>query len=114
MWVDLLRPGQRLSTINLYHSIYAVVPMGTISGNPCVAHESAPHWPFMGPWDSKNPLLFDMVDRYLRRMGDKTIPNSAGPRLEWFYPPWVAGIDVPQSMRFGFFVSFTNKNVFNL
>ena len=36
-----------------------------------------------------------VVDRYLRRMGDKTIPNSAEPRLESFYLPFVAGIDLP-------------------
>ena len=35
------------------------------------------------------------VDRYLRFMGDKTIPDSAEPRLESFYPPFVAGIDLP-------------------
>ena len=35
------------------------------------------------------------VDRYLRLMGDKTIPDSAEPCLESFYPPWVAGIDLP-------------------
>ena len=35
------------------------------------------------------------VDRYLRLMGDKTIPDSAEPRLESFYPPFVAGIDLP-------------------
>ena len=34
------------------------------------------------------------VDRYLRLMGDKTIPDSAEPRLESFYPPFVAGIDL--------------------
>ena len=28
-------------------------------------------------------------------MGDKTIPDSAEPRLESFYPPFVAGIDQP-------------------
>ena len=28
-------------------------------------------------------------------MGDKTIPDSAEPRLESFYPPLVAGIDLP-------------------
>ena len=28
-------------------------------------------------------------------MGDKTIPDSAEPRLESFYPPFVAGIDLP-------------------
>ena len=36
-----------------------------------------------------------VVDRYLRLMGDKTIPDSAQPRLESFYPPFVAGIDLP-------------------
>ena len=35
------------------------------------------------------------VDRYLRLMGDKTIPDSAEPRLESFDPPFVAGIDLP-------------------
>ena len=28
-------------------------------------------------------------------MGDKTIPDSAEPRLESFYPPFIAGIDLP-------------------
>ena len=36
-----------------------------------------------------------VVDRYLRLMGDKTIPDSVEPRLESFYPPFVAGIDPP-------------------
>ena len=36
-----------------------------------------------------------VVDRYLRLMGDKTIPDSAEPRLESFCPPFVAGIDLP-------------------
>ena len=36
-----------------------------------------------------------VVDRYLRLMGDKTIPDSVEPRLESFYPPFVAGIDLP-------------------
>ena len=36
-----------------------------------------------------------VVDRYLRLMGDKTIPDSAEPHLESFYPPFVAGIDLP-------------------
>ena len=36
-----------------------------------------------------------VVDRYLRLMGDKTIPDSAEPRLESFYPPFVACIDLP-------------------
>ena len=36
-----------------------------------------------------------VVDRYVRLVGDKTIPDSAEPRLESFYPPFVAGIDLP-------------------
>ena len=36
-----------------------------------------------------------VVDQYLQLMGDKTIPDSAEPRLESFYPPFVAGIDLP-------------------
>ena len=36
-----------------------------------------------------------VVDRYLRLMGDKTIPDEAPPSLESFYPPWVAVIDLP-------------------
>ena len=36
-----------------------------------------------------------VVDRYLRLVGDKTIPDSAEPRLESFYPSFVAGIDLP-------------------
>ena len=35
------------------------------------------------------------VDRYLRLMGDKTTPDSAEPRVESFYPPFVAGIYLP-------------------
>ena len=31
------------------------------------------------------------------------------PRFESFYPPWVAGIDLPQSRHCGFFVSFIDK-----
>ena len=60
--------------------------------------------------DYKNPLHFDVVDRYLRRMGVKTNPDEAPPSLESFYPPWVAGIDLPQSRCCGFFVSFTSKH----
>ena len=36
-----------------------------------------------------------VVDWYLWLMGDKTIPDSAKPRLESFYPPFIAGIDLP-------------------
>ena len=60
--------------------------------------------------DYKNPWHLDVVDRYLRRMGDKTIPDEAPSSLESFHPPWIAGIDLPQSRCCGFFVSFTNKH----
>ena len=36
-----------------------------------------------------------VLDRYLRLMGDKTIPDSVEPRLESFYLPFIAGIDLP-------------------
>ena len=36
-----------------------------------------------------------VVDWYLRLMGDKMIPDSAEPRLESFYPPFLAGNDLP-------------------
>ena len=49
------------------------------------------------------------VDQYMLLIGDKTISEEAPPSLESFYTPWVAGIDLPQSMCCGFFVSFTNK-----
>ena len=41
-----------------------------------------------------NTLIVE--DRYLWLMGDKTIPNSADPRLESFYSPPVVGINLPQ------------------
>ena len=37
--------------------------------------------------DYKNSLQLDVVDGYLRRMGDKTIRDEAPPSLESFYPP---------------------------
>ena len=46
--------------------------------------------------DYKNPQHLDVVDQYLWRMGDKTIPDETLPSLESFYLPWVAGIDLPQ------------------
>ena len=60
--------------------------------------------------DYKNSPHLDVVDRYLRRMGDKPIPDEAPSSLELFYTPWVAGIDLPQSRYCGFFLSFTNKH----
>ena len=35
-----------------------------------------------------------MVGRYLRLMGDKMIPDPAENRLESFYTPFVAGVDL--------------------
>ena len=40
-----------------------------------------------------NTLIVE--DWYLRLMGDNMIPDSAEPCLESFYPPFVAGIDLP-------------------
>ena len=37
--------------------------------------------------DYKNPPQLDVVDRCLRRMGDKTIPDEAPPSLESFLSP---------------------------
>ena len=37
--------------------------------------------------DYNNPLHLDVVDRYLRLMGDKTTPDEAPHSLESFYPP---------------------------
>ena len=53
-----------------------------------------------GAWDywwtrQRIQNTFIVVDRYLRLMGDKTILDEAPPSLESFYPPWVAGIDLP-------------------
>ena len=56
--------------------------------------------------DYENPQHLDVVDRYLRQMGDKTIPDEAPPSLESFYYPFVAGIDLPQSPI------NTNKGIF--
>ena len=39
-----------------------------------------------GVRDYKNPLHLDVVDRYLRLMGDKMIPDEAPLSLELFYP----------------------------
>ena len=46
-------------------------------------------------WTRQRIHTLLVVDRYLRLMGDKTIPDSAEPCLESFYPPFVAGIDLP-------------------
>ena len=66
-------------------------------------------------WDYKNPLHLDVVYQYLRLMGDKMIPDEVPPSLESFYPPWIAGIDLPHPRCCGFFVSFIeNKHIFNI
>ena len=62
-------------------------------------------------WDYKNPLHVDVVDRYLRLMGDNTIPDEAPPGLESIYPPWVAGIDLPQSMRVTRAIMLTQRTI---
>ena len=38
--------------------------------------------------DYKNPLHFDVVDRYLRRIGDKAIPGGEPTKVEcnYIYP----------------------------
>ena len=84
--------------LNKLHKLNYIVQVWTLVEVNCVIS------------DYKNPLHLDVVDRYLRRMGDKTIPDEAPPSLESFYHPWVAGIDLPQSRCCGFFVSFTNKH----
>ena len=46
--------------------------------------------------ETKNPQHLDCGRSIpAKRMGDKTIPDSAEPRLESFYPTFVAGIDLP-------------------
>ena len=52
----------------------------------CVYWWTTPQWIY-------NTMI--VVDRYLRLMGDITIPDSAEPRLESFCPPFIAGIDLP-------------------
>ena len=45
-------------------------------------------------------------------MGDKTTPDSAEPRLESFYPPFVAGIDLPhQGVVYSY--NLHNRNSYN-
>ena len=45
--------------------------------------------------ETRNPQHIIVVDRYLRFIAYETIPDSAEPRLESFYPPFVAGIELP-------------------
>ena len=51
-----------------------------------------------------------VLDRYLRLMGDKTIPDSAEPRLESFYPPFLAGIYQPHQGVVDSYNPFLNFN----
>ena len=44
--------------------------------------------------ETKNPQHLDCGRSIPGTHGDKTIPDSAEPRLESFYPPFVAGIDL--------------------
>ena len=48
---------------------------------------------FTGPL-YKSLSKFDVADRYLWQMGDKTIPDKALLSLKSFYPPWVTGINL--------------------
>ena len=45
--------------------------------------------------ETKNPQHLDCGRSIPATHGGKTIPDSAEPRLESFYPPFVAGIDLP-------------------
>ena len=57
----------------------------------CFMLKYAFHW-----WTGQrihNNLI--VVERYLWLMQDKMIQNLVEPRLELFYPPYVAGIDLP-------------------
>ena len=54
-----------------------------------------------------------VVRRYLRHMLDKTILDSVEPRLESFYPPLVAGIDLPhQGVVDSYHLPLTQLNMF--
>ena len=47
-------------------------------------------------WWTRQRIHNNFSSRYgISLMGDKTIPDSAEPRLESFYPPFVTGIDLP-------------------
>ena len=51
-----------------------------------------------------------VVDWYQRLMGDKTITDSAEPRLESFHPPFIAGIDLPHQGVVDSYNPFPNFN----
>ena len=55
--------------------------------------------------DAKNPLHID-CGRSIPA-GNETIPDSAEPRLESFYPPCVTGIDLPRQCIVDSYVSYT-------
>ena len=52
-----------------------------------------------------------VVDRYSRFMGDTTIPASAEPRQKSFYPPLVAGIDLPHQREVDSYNPFLNASL---
>ena len=92
----------RVSIVEKMTSFYHLVdtvPSGGLATQGTRGHLSIKmsSYQYMDPHvkDFDNPLHLDVVDRYLRRMRDKTIPDEAPPSLESFYPPWVAGIDLP-------------------
>ena len=45
--------------------------------------------------ETNNPQHLDCRRSIPATHGEKTIPDSAEPRLESFYPPFVAGINLP-------------------
>ena len=48
--------------------------------------------------ETKTPQHLACVWSIPATQGDKTTPDSAEPRLESFYPPSVAGIDLPHQV----------------
>ena len=50
---------------------------------------------YIDEWWQRIHSTLSVVDRYLRLMGDNMIPDTAEPRLESFYSPYVTGIDLP-------------------
>ena len=117
----LNKSALKFSPVNKIHLFHC---MGKIFCTEFQRHSLKVHTKYPGPWfdikmssyqyrkshcgDYKDPQHLDVLDRYLRRMGEKTME----PRLESFFPPFVAGIDLTQSRCRGSFVSFTNKHIF--
>ena len=80
--VEILPPGKWGQYSYLLNTWLSKGPGGCLNVKMPSYQYSDPHVK-----DYKNPLHLDVVDRYLRRMGDKTIPDEAPPSLESFYPP---------------------------